>query len=1028
MSTCTSSNISFADLTISSQMECAFSRAGENAPAIWKPMFTAIVLICMFAAFRTDRFGPDSILMGTVALLLFGGIINTRESVDGFANHGLLAIMLLTIISEGISRTGAMEWYLGKILNRPKTAEWAQLRLMLPICLASGFFSNTTIVAASIPIVQRWSQKCGISPGKLMMPLSFAASLGGTLTLFGTSTNLIVYGLIGKYYPDEPAMKIEFFELTGYGVCLAMSGMLYVFLSSPYLLVPETQNMGGDILLHSANLLLGARVTPWSPAVGRTIKRSGLRDTGGIYLVSVKRETTGNVHYAVSVELVLGVGDVLYFTGLVEEFFDFCEEHGLEVVTNEDNDPNTKNDLIDFTDNNLMVGATKESLLEANEGQRFQVINRISDIIRGVAPQDGQVDYRPLPSNLSQIIATMDHTAVIVCIDTADRAALLLDIARELHSLNLELHHTEAAVVNGRSLSIWRCEPENIDATDMGEIWTKLHQTISTDAAMTVPKKRGLRVVRARVIRGSKLINKMPSKVRFRETFKAGIVTIQNRSRRKTSISESLFEEGDILVLQPSKDSPLMQRPPTDFYTYLRPKKGQSTLSSRAQKNSASKEAGRGELDAIWRDLQVILNDEDDPKNEPTQEFLTALEVGSNSNLIGQTASAGKIDELSNISLIGIERPTTLIADEDATLDESFEGSWNDIEPTEVQNESASNGQPIEIRVSEPLRVGDILWFSGPSSAITELRKIPGLNSYQSEDVKKMNEQAQKRRLVQAVVALHGPLIGKSVKEVRFRTRFGAAVIAVHRDGDRVHAHPGQIVLQAGDALLLEAGPTFEVRRPEYDRSFALVAEVNKNVQVNNKLMMPAIAIVAVMIILISTNVLEPYASALFACFLMVYFRILSEQEIRELLKWDLYVTSAASVAIGTALLNSGLADMVASILAIVCRLFGLLHVGVVGEVYILTFLLGNVVTNNAAAPMIFPIAMKAAVLLDLNRKDICYTIMLAASFNSITPYGCQTNLLVYGPGGYKYKDYVTFGGPLQLVLFLMIPIIIPLL
>ena len=91
--------------------------------------------------------------------------------------------------------------------------------------------------------------------------------------------------------------------------------------------------------MHDSNnaedILLGARLTQWSPASGRTIKRSGLRDTGGIYLVSVKRQATGNVHTAVSPEFVLEVDDILYFTGLIDTFGNFCEEHGLEVITNE---------------------------------------------------------------------------------------------------------------------------------------------------------------------------------------------------------------------------------------------------------------------------------------------------------------------------------------------------------------------------------------------------------------------------------------------------------------------------------------------------------------------------------------------------------------------------------------------------------------------------------------------------------------------------------------------------------------------
>lgn len=123
-----------------------------------------------------------------------------------------------------------------------------------------------------------------------------------------------------------------------------MVGIAYIVFMTPYLLVrPKhrisekgsgSSNRGGSGG-EAEELLLRARLTPWSPAVGRSIQRSGLRDTGGIYLVRVQRAATGNIHHAVSPEFVLQFGDVLYFTGLVEEFGSFCSEQGLEVVTNE---------------------------------------------------------------------------------------------------------------------------------------------------------------------------------------------------------------------------------------------------------------------------------------------------------------------------------------------------------------------------------------------------------------------------------------------------------------------------------------------------------------------------------------------------------------------------------------------------------------------------------------------------------------------------------------------------------------------
>ena len=258
-------------------------------------------------------------------------------------------------MADGISRTGALDWYMGKLLGRPASTASAQLRLMVPIAIVSAFLNNTPVVAVMIPIVQRWGKNIGVSPQQLLIPLSFASILGGTCTLIGTSTNLVVEGLLKSRYPNDTTVSIGLFSLGEYGVPIAIVGMTYILLTSP-ILIPggsssnnnnESNNNkrrrnhnndffdGIDPLNAEEEILLGARLTPWSPAATRSVKRSGLRDTGGIYLVSVHRAATGNVHRAVGQEFVLNVGDILYFTGLVEGFGQFCEEHGLEVVTNE---------------------------------------------------------------------------------------------------------------------------------------------------------------------------------------------------------------------------------------------------------------------------------------------------------------------------------------------------------------------------------------------------------------------------------------------------------------------------------------------------------------------------------------------------------------------------------------------------------------------------------------------------------------------------------------------------------------------
>ena len=309
-------------------------------PVLWEMIYTTVVLVIMFAILISDRVGADSVMLMALTAFMAAGIVTVAEGLEGFSNEGLLTVLILFVVAEGISKTGALDWYMGKILGRPKTASSAQFRLMVPVTLVSAFLNNTPVVAVMIPIVQKWAKNNSIPVQQLLIHVSFASILGGTCTLIGTSTNLVVAGLLYDRYPGVAEVEIGIFDIGLYGVPVAIAGIAYMILASPVLLPggrsQQDSSGGGNVLLdNQEDILLGARLAPWSPAAGRSVKRSGLRDTGGIYLVSVYRAATGNIHRAVGQEFVLNVGDVLYFTGLVEGFGEFCEEHGLEILTNE---------------------------------------------------------------------------------------------------------------------------------------------------------------------------------------------------------------------------------------------------------------------------------------------------------------------------------------------------------------------------------------------------------------------------------------------------------------------------------------------------------------------------------------------------------------------------------------------------------------------------------------------------------------------------------------------------------------------
>jgi len=173
--------------------------------------------------------GPDSIMLIALTLFMVAEIISIPEALQGFSNPGLLTVLVLFVVAEGISKTGALDWYMGKLLGKNPNVSTpsAQLRLMLPVACLSAFINNTPVVAVMLPIVQGWAQQIRVPTQQLLIPLSFAAILGGTCTLIGTSTNLVVVGLLADRYPDDPEMKIGLFDVGLYGVPVAMAGSEY---------------------------------------------------------------------------------------------------------------------------------------------------------------------------------------------------------------------------------------------------------------------------------------------------------------------------------------------------------------------------------------------------------------------------------------------------------------------------------------------------------------------------------------------------------------------------------------------------------------------------------------------------------------------------------------------------------------------------------------------------------------------------------------------------------------------------------
>ncbi len=320
----------------------------------------------------------------------------------------------------------------------------------------------------------------------------------------------------------------------------------------------------------------------------------------------------------------------------------------------------------------------------------------------------------------------------------------------------------------------------------------------------------------------------------------------------------------------------------------------------------------------------------------------------------------------------------------------------------------------------------DRLIFAGVIDSVVDLQKIRGLQPA-TEQVFKLDSKREDRCLIEAVVSNNCPLVGKSIREAGFRSVYNAVVIAVARDGEQIKMKLGDISLLPGDTLLLEAHPSF-TEQQKNSRDFYLVSQLEESTPPRHDKALIAIAILALMVMIVSLGILPMLHAALLAAGLMVLFRCTRGRAVRRSIDWQVIIVIAASFGMGSALQSTGAASYIASSLVSMSDGGAWLSLGIT---FFVTALITAFATNNTAAVLMFPIAFSTAQTLDANFMPFAITIMVAASASFATPLGYQTNLMVYGPGGYRFSDYLKIGIPLTflvgIVTILLVPVIWPL-
>jgi di/tricarboxylate transporter len=298
--------------------------------------FEAIIVlglvIVMLTILARTSLGPDIGLGGGAVVLMALHGYSARfpspaQFAANFGNEGVLAIAVLYVVAAGLTETGGMSLIADRMLGRPRASASAPLRVMAPVAALSSVVNNTPIVAMFLPIVQDWSTRAGMAASKLLLPLSYAAVLGGMCTLIGTSTNLVVQALLIDAHAKDPNVPImDMFTLTPIGVPIAIAGIVFVTFAARRMLPdrrPRALNLE-DTRQYTIEMM----VEPQSPIDGLTIEEAGLRHLPGVYLARLEREDIS--YAAVGPEQRLRAADRLVFVGVVDSVVDLRRMRGLQ--------------------------------------------------------------------------------------------------------------------------------------------------------------------------------------------------------------------------------------------------------------------------------------------------------------------------------------------------------------------------------------------------------------------------------------------------------------------------------------------------------------------------------------------------------------------------------------------------------------------------------------------------------------------------------------------------------------------------
>jgi di/tricarboxylate transporter len=374
---------------------------------------------------------------------------------------------------------------------------------------------------------------------------------------------------------------------------------------------------------------------------------------------------------------------------------------------------------------------------------------------------------------------------------------------------------------------------------------------------------------------------------------------------------------------------------------------------------------------------------------EHTREFVVVMKVEEKFRYIGHSIEDAGLRHLKGLFLFQIER-------------------------------NGDRKTPVE--PGEKIQLYDYLFFTGLPETIIELQRIDGLSLLKEKTFDLKNFDSDEFGAFEAVVSPNSPLIGKNVRESKFRSNYDAVIIAIHRSGQRVKEKIGDIVFNGGDTLLILARSDF-IQRWYHSGDFYLVS---RSVDLNSKprrYSFISVFILIAMIAVMASGIIPIVMVSCGAALILIIFKCISLEDAIRSVEWKVLLVIASAFGISRALENSGVAFFLADKIISFIGSFGI--IGLLTAVYFITSFYTEIITNNAAAALLVPIALSAANQTGIDPRPFLIAVTMGASASFATPIGYQTNLMVYGPGGYRFKDFLKIGIPMNILMGIAVIIMI---